>query len=128
VGGRTSLQALEIDILVFIHFPSAGYITEMNRRTTIYLERSSQQPLTLVVHVWGPIVKSFYTTIWGMLLSHSDRWKRADLDITMESMINDLVGRRERMPILESLAVIAHTNPQVGSTVPDLGFRHTLPN
>ncbi|KAF8337159.1 hypothetical protein F5887DRAFT_1078416 [Amanita rubescens] len=86
--------------------PSAGYIEEMDRRatTTTYLERSSQQPLTLVVRVLG----NDYMTI---LLSYSDRWKRSDLDIKFPSTINDLVGHREKMPILESLAIVGRPYP-----------------
>ena len=62
--------------------PRAGYIAEMKSRTATYLNRSAQHPLTLVVRIEsGLIVEKFYATIWGMLLSYSDRWKRADLDI-----------------------------------------------
>ena len=77
----------------------------MNRRATTYLKRSTQRPLTLVVRITESTAASFSTTIWGLLLSHSDRWKRAVLEIKNQSMINGLVRRIEKMPILESLAM-----------------------
>lgn len=88
--------------------PSASYIAEMNRRTALYLKRSEQQPLTLTVSVLGQISEKVYTTVWGMLLSFSDRWKWAGLDIKNESMINDLVERRKKMSILESLTIVVY--------------------
>ncbi|KAF8337163.1 hypothetical protein F5887DRAFT_1244620 [Amanita rubescens] len=87
--------------------PSSGYIAEMNRRATTYLKRSAQRPLTLVVHIPNSMAESFSTTIWGLLLSYSDRWKRADLEIKT-SMVNGLVRRIDKMPILESLAIVVY--------------------
>jgi hypothetical protein len=82
----------------------------MDRRATAYLERSAQQPLTIVLRVWRSTDENFHMSpIWEILLSYSKRWKRADIDIEFPSMINDLVGHREKMPILESLAIVGRT-------------------
>ena len=83
---------------------SADHTAEMNRRAAIYLNRSKCQPLTIVVRLSDRTSESVYTTIWGMLLSCSDRWKNANLRINSESMINGLFGRRTKMSILESLS------------------------
>ncbi|KAF8332520.1 hypothetical protein F5887DRAFT_996708, partial [Amanita rubescens] len=88
---------------------SVTYVAEMNRRAEIYLKRSKQQPLTLLVSVPGPTINDkIYSPIWGMLLSCSDRWKWADLDIENQSLINGLVERRKKMSILESLTIVIY--------------------
>ena len=91
-----------------LFIPSDNYTAEMNRRMAIYLKRSKHQPLSIVVRIWNRFSKSVDATIWGMLLSCSDRWKKATLDIESESIINGLFGRRTKMSILESLTIVIY--------------------
>ena len=55
--------------------PSAAYIAEMNRRSAIYLKRSGQLPLALTIGLSGDDV----IAIWKLLLSCSNRWRKADI-------------------------------------------------
>ncbi|KAF8337171.1 hypothetical protein F5887DRAFT_1161161 [Amanita rubescens] len=80
---------------------SVPYIAEMNRRTAFYLKRSRQHPLIIFVHASTPS----FSTIGTMLLSCSNRWKKADLRIGTGSVLNGLGERRGEMQILESLKV-----------------------
>ena len=52
---------------------------EMNRRTTLYLERSRQLPLTIVIVAIRKFSQQFPRAAWRSLLSCSNRWKGANL-------------------------------------------------
>jgi hypothetical protein len=80
---------------------SAAYLAEMNRRSAIYLERSGQLPLTIAISPKGSII-----TTWKLLLSCSNRWRKADIILLPSAgVIVSLLERRGRMPILESLTI-----------------------
>jgi hypothetical protein len=55
---------------------NAAYFVEMNRRAAMYLERSREQPLTIVVFAPCSGTQEFPKTVWRMLLSCLKRWKR----------------------------------------------------
>ena len=80
-----------------------SYVAEMNRRTAMYVERSEQLPLSVVVHAHEEVQST-----WRILVSLSHRWKTVELvaDHTpSESFMQDLRKCRMKMPILESLKV-----------------------
>ena len=84
---------------------------EMSRRTLLYLERSNQLPLTITV---GTIyegtsnsIENFPRTTWKLLLSCSERWESADLALSHEPPLLDLL--RCKMPIVKSLKFQAKT-------------------
>src|SRR6266576_3187830 len=81
--------------------PSVSYVAEMNRRTAFYLKRSKQHPLTIFVRASTP----GFSTIGTMLLSCSNRRKKAELWIGTRSALNGLGERRGEVQILESLKV-----------------------
>ena len=90
--------------------PDLDGFDEMNRRTTSYLERSGQLPLTITVSF--PSVprskktKGFPRAAWRSLLSCSDRWKRADLVLgNNRSLVDDLLECRNQISILESMSL-----------------------
>ena len=80
---------------------------EMTRRTLLYLERSKRLPLTIAVHSTTPYeevsesIENFPRTMWKLLLSCSGRWERADLALSHEPPLLDLL--RCKMPIVKSL-------------------------
>ena len=77
---------------------------EMNRRTTLYLERSGQLPLTITVSVHSTEIKQFPRAAWRSLLSCSNRWKMAYLFMGHErSTIDDLLECRNQISMLESM-------------------------
>ncbi|KAF8342464.1 hypothetical protein F5887DRAFT_974369 [Amanita rubescens] len=88
-----------------------NYVAEMNRRMAMYVERSEQLPLSVVVHVdhlptrnnTSPQAQS----TWRILLSLSHRWKMVELMVKAPSkpFVHDLGTRRGKIPILESLTV-----------------------
>ncbi|KAF8347422.1 hypothetical protein F5887DRAFT_31009 [Amanita rubescens] len=84
-------------------FNNPAYFVEMNRRATIYLERSGEQPLTIVVSMLCSDTKKFPKTVWGMLLSCLKRWKKADLVLGYGSALDELLRCRGYMSSLESL-------------------------
>ncbi|KAF8342463.1 hypothetical protein F5887DRAFT_1214838 [Amanita rubescens] len=87
------------------------YVAEMNRRMAMYVERSKQLPLSVVVHIHhlptrnnaSPQVQS----TWRILLSLSHRWKIIELmvGVPSESFVHDLGTCKGKIPILESLTV-----------------------
>ena len=89
--------------------PSASYLAEMNRRSAIYLKRSGQRPITITIStsMQIPTAESPIATIWIMLLSCSNRWRKAVIMLPPAgSVIDDaLLECRCRMPILESLKI-----------------------
>ena len=86
--------------------PSASYLAEMNRRSTIYLKRSGQRPLTIAISAQTPTAKSPIVTIWLLLLLCSNRWRKAAIVLpSAGSVIDALLECRDRMPILESLNI-----------------------
>ena len=98
---------------------SAAYLAEMKRRSAIYLKRSGQLPLTVTISTafsWNETFESPIVTICNMLLSCSDRWRKADIVLTLASYVNydALLECRGRMPILESLRITlsAFEDPQ----------------
>ena len=75
---------------------------EMNRRTLICLERSKQLPLTITVCIpYGSSIEKIPRTTWKLLLSCSERWERADLALSHEPLLLDIL--RCKMPIVKSL-------------------------
>ena len=70
---------------------AVAYISEMRRRTDLYLGRSGRHPLTVIVHVSSV---GGYSSIWSMLLRRSDLWKDADLWVSNGYMMHGLSGRR----------------------------------
>jgi hypothetical protein len=81
---------------------SAAYLAEMNRRSAIYLKRSGQLPLTIAITPEYSII-----TIWKMLLSCSNRWRKAEIILSFStgSVIDGLLECRGRFPIFESLTI-----------------------
>ncbi|KAF8345013.1 hypothetical protein F5887DRAFT_1199388 [Amanita rubescens] len=84
------------------HF-NAAYFAEMNRRTTIYLERSGQRLLTIVVSMPCSGTERFPKTVWKILLSCLTRWKKANLVLGDGSALDELLRCRGFMSSLESL-------------------------
>jgi len=81
---------------------SDRYIVEMNRRTVMHVERSSQLvPLTIMIEACQPRRQS----TWRILLSLMHRWKAAVLKLHAPSTVDGLRKCRGKMPILESLEV-----------------------
>ena len=78
---------------------------EMSRRTLLYLERSKHLPLTITVCTTcgetSTSIEDFPRTTWKLLLSCSERWERADLSLSHEPPLLDLLGCE--MPIVKSL-------------------------
>ena len=111
---------------------SADYFVEMNRRVTIYLERSGQQPLTIDVAMPCSSPKTFPKTIWEMLLSCLKRWKKADLILVYGGALDQLLRCKEYMSSLESLtmcipdlrAVENYNIFQVAPHLTELGLAH----
>ena len=79
---------------------SDSYIAEMNRRTAMYVERSSQLPLTIAIAAHHPGMQS----TWRILLSLSHRWKAANLELHAP-ILDDIRKCKGKLPILESLEV-----------------------
>ncbi|KAF8349638.1 hypothetical protein F5887DRAFT_947345 [Amanita rubescens] len=84
---------------------SAIAIAEINRRTATYLERSRQFPLTILVSMVNSSNINFPSDTFRLLLTSSNRWKRADLVLRRESVLLDLIGCFNKVPILESLGI-----------------------
>ncbi|KAF8329311.1 hypothetical protein F5887DRAFT_1287729 [Amanita rubescens] len=84
---------------------SAAYFAEMNRRATIYLERSEQRPLTIVVSMPCRGTEKFPKTVWKMLLSCLKRWKKANLVLGNGAARDELLRRRGYMSSIESLTM-----------------------
>ncbi|KAF8332892.1 hypothetical protein F5887DRAFT_1173571 [Amanita rubescens] len=82
---------------------NAAYFVEMNRRTAIYLERSREQPLTIVVFTPCSGTQKFPKSVWRMLLSCLKRWKKADLVLGNGAAQDELFRCRGYMSSLESL-------------------------
>ncbi|KAF8340850.1 hypothetical protein F5887DRAFT_432479 [Amanita rubescens] len=84
------------------------HFVEMNRRATLYLERSGQQPLTIDVTVSLPYsdFRTFPKKVWGTLLSCSKRWRKADLKLgDGAKLVLDGLKYRGYMSSLESLRI-----------------------
>ncbi|KAF8326776.1 hypothetical protein F5887DRAFT_1013494 [Amanita rubescens] len=91
------------------------YVAEMNRRMAMYIERSEQLPLSVVVHVCHRHTLRNNTSrqalsTWRILLSLSHRWKTVKLmaETPSKPFVHDLGTRRGKIPILESLTVSTH--------------------
>ena len=84
---------------------STAHFAEMNRRATIYLERSGQHSLTIDVSMPCSGPDKFPKTIWGMLLSCLKRWKKANLVLGYGSALDELLRCRGYMSSLESLTI-----------------------
>ncbi|KAF8345009.1 hypothetical protein F5887DRAFT_1199379 [Amanita rubescens] len=82
---------------------NAAYFVEMNRRAAMYLERSREQPLTIVVFTPCSGTQKFPKTVWRMLLSCLKRWKKADLVLGNGAAQDELFRCRGYMSSLESL-------------------------
>ena len=84
--------------------PSAAYFAEMNRRSAIYLKRSGQLPLALIIAI---DTDTSILTTWKMLVSCSNRWRNAGILVpSTGTIIGDaLLECRGRFPILESLTI-----------------------
>jgi hypothetical protein len=84
-----------------------AYLAEMKRRSAIYLKRSGQLPLTITIFMEASWIESPVVTICNMLLSCSNRWRKADIVLNLASSVHDdaLFECRGRMPILESLRI-----------------------
>jgi len=111
---------------------SAAYFAEMNRRATIYLERSEQHPLTIVVSMPCSGTEKFPKTVWKMLLSCLKRWKKADLVLGNGAARDDLLKCRGYMSSLESLTMSipddigqkSYNGFQVGPHLTELDLPH----
>ncbi|KAF8324744.1 hypothetical protein F5887DRAFT_269725 [Amanita rubescens] len=86
---------------------------EMNRRATLYLERSGQLPLTIFVSMPASGTQEFPKRIWGMLLSCLNRWKKADLRLGRGAalVLDGVLKRRECLSSLESLRISIPNSP-----------------
>ncbi len=95
---------------------SASYVAEMSRRATIYLERSGQQPLTILVSTlpYADTRKCFPKTVWGILLSCLKRWKKAKLMLENGTMLDELLRCGGYMSSLEFLMIV-----MLNSTAPE---------
>ena len=83
---------------------SAAYLAEMNRRSAIYLKRSGQLPLVVILKAQIPTAESPIMAIWKMLLSCSNRWESANIILpSAESIIDHALVCIARMPFLEEL-------------------------
>ncbi|KAF8332891.1 hypothetical protein F5887DRAFT_39330 [Amanita rubescens] len=82
---------------------NAAYFVEMNRRAAIYLERSGQQPLAIVVSMPCSGTRKFPKSVWRMLLSCLKRWKKADLVLGNGAVQDELFRCRGYMSSLASL-------------------------
>jgi hypothetical protein len=111
-----------------------NYVTEINRRMAMYVERSEQLPLSVVVHVhYLPTKNNAQAhSLWRILLSLSHRWKRVELivEAPSESLVHDLGTCRGKIPILESLTVSIRGSAQLlpldaFEIAPRLGRRST---
>ncbi|KAF8345012.1 hypothetical protein F5887DRAFT_1282986 [Amanita rubescens] len=86
------------------------YFIEMNQRTAMYLERSGQLPLTITISISSRRSDRFPKTVWKMLLSCMERWKRVNLVVMRSGVVlNDLLRCRGRMWSLESLRISTST-------------------
>jgi hypothetical protein len=111
---------------------SAAYFAEMNRRATIYLERSGQRPLTIVASMPCSGTEKFPKTVWKILLSCLKRWKKANLVLGNGAARDELLRCRGYMSSLESLAVSIPDDTslknydafQVGPQLTELDFAH----
>ncbi len=94
-----------------------NYIAEMNRRTAVYVERSRQLPLTVVIRACHTMrsndVPQTQST-WRILLSLSHRWRTVELIVGTSSLADDLRECKGRMPILQSLKISLHFDLEVG--------------
>ena len=81
----------------------AAHFAEMNRRATIYLERSGQQPLTIDVAMRRSYAENFPKSVWRMLLSCLKRWKKVNLVLVHGAARNEFLRCRAYMSSLESL-------------------------
>ena len=88
------------------NFRSAHFV-EMNRRATLYLERSGQQPLTIDVLMPPLGTQTFPKRAWGMLLSCLKRWKKVNLKMGGGAavVLDGLLRCREYMSSLECLRI-----------------------
>ena len=84
---------------------NVAHFVEMNRRATIYLERSGQQPLTILMSMPCSDTEKFPKSVWRMLLSCLERWKRANLELDHRLALNELLICRGHMLSLESLRI-----------------------
>jgi hypothetical protein len=85
---------------------SVADFVEMNRRAILYLKRSGQQPLTIAVSMPSSGTEKALTgVVWGVLLSCSKRWKKADLMLGNEAALDEIIRCRGYMSILESLSI-----------------------
>ena len=86
---------------------TTAYLAEMERRSAIYLKRSGQHPLTLTICTDDSPIEGSMVTVFNMLLSCSDRWRKAAIVLPLSSSVNGdaLLECRGRMPILESLLI-----------------------
>ncbi|KAF8339428.1 hypothetical protein F5887DRAFT_1284410 [Amanita rubescens] len=119
---------------------------EMNRRTTLYIERSRQLPLAIIVNVAiqnfisdPELSQRFPRAAWRSLLSCSNRWKGADLVLRIErTMVDDLLECQNKFSMLESMNLEVMTeykdSKQRGSAfamaprLTELKFRHYRAN
>ncbi|KAF8344922.1 hypothetical protein F5887DRAFT_235734, partial [Amanita rubescens] len=110
-----------------------AYCAEMNRRTTIYLKRSGQQPLTIDASTWcDSWSEIFPNAVWRMLLSCLKRWEKADLVLRRGAARNELLRRRGHMSSLKSLRMyisnstaLKHNNAfQVAPHLTELDLSH----
>ena len=84
---------------------SSTALAEINRRTATYLERSRQLPLTILVSMANSSNVNFPNDTFRLLLACSNRWKSADLVLRRESVLHDLIGCFDKVPILKSLGI-----------------------
>ena len=111
---------------------SAAHFAEMNRRATIYLERSGQQPLTIDVAMRCSDTENFPKSVWRMLLSCLKRWRKANLVLGCGFVVDELLRCRAYMSSLESLTVsmpdsltLKHCNAfQAASHLTELDLAH----
>ncbi|KAF8337166.1 hypothetical protein F5887DRAFT_1078423 [Amanita rubescens] len=104
---------------------SIACTAEMERCTAIYLRRSEPHPLTVIIRVQSSFVERFSDGVWDMLLSCSDQWKKLHLLISDDSLLNGLVSRRGKMPVLESLKLSMIVKPRGNLTAFEIAPRLT---
>ncbi|KAF8336229.1 hypothetical protein F5887DRAFT_1247670 [Amanita rubescens] len=91
------------------HYTDIVDVDRMSRRTRLCLERSEQLPLIITVRSSSVgSIEDFPRTTWKLLLSCSERWERADVALSDEPLLFDLL--KCKMPILKSLTLRADPN------------------
>lgn len=90
------------------HMFGNKYVDKVNRRTSLFLERSRGYPLNISfcgLSFMCTAPSTLTTSTWRILLENSYRWKTADIQMDLEASADILHEYRGKMPILTSLKI-----------------------